>query len=79
MAWMIVLTGWLFYGLLIWVETTHPHPQKNPIADLQEGFKDVPKHWGFHLVMLIAIVLYAISWGYVRSNKKGKTDESDEL
>jgi hypothetical protein len=71
-AWMFVVTCWIFYGLIIWVQFEHPHPQKDPITDFQEGLKDAHEHWGFSLFMLGAIVLYAVAWAYIREERENR-------
>lgn len=72
LAWLVVLTGWLFYGFITWMAITHPHPEKDPVTDFQEGLKQARHDWGFSIFMLISIVVYAISWAYIKENRKKK-------
>jgi hypothetical protein len=78
LCWFIVLTGWLLYGFLIWVQFEHPHPERDPITDFQEGLKDANEHWGFSLFMLSGIILYMVSWAYIKAEREDKKQQQKD-
>jgi hypothetical protein len=72
LAWLVVITGWIFYGLVIWEQVTHPRPEKDPVTDFQEGLKSSAEHWQFSLFMLCMVLLYVSCWVFIKEEKETK-------
>jgi hypothetical protein len=72
LAWVIVLTGWLFYAGVILMEFLHPatHDPIDTIRNFTQNLKRAAQDWGFSLFMLSFIVLYCVCWGYIKGDKK---------
>lgn len=79
MCWIIVITGWVLYGLIILVTTMHPPKHEpNPAETMQFLFSksEWSDHWRFHLLILSAIILYFSAWGFLQSQKEEKDERN---
>jgi hypothetical protein len=72
LAWVIVVTCWFFYGLIILVDLIEPPKQQNPIKQITEGFEQMKHHLQFNLVMFMIVLAYILCWAYLKEEKESK-------
>lgn len=70
-AWTIVVAGFVVYGLGVIAPLIYPpaHPS-NPIEDMQMIFSRDPEHLRFNLTAFALIIVWGVSWAYVRKDKE---------
>lgn len=73
-AWFVVCAVWLLYGLVILETLLHPRKEApiNPVEEWQQNLQLMRHDWGITLFLVCGIVLYAICWDYIKTNRKDK-------
>lgn len=71
LCWVIVIIGWVAYGLLLLIQFLYPHKETDPIEDIQHFFSaSAWEHWQFNLVAMCIVGIYLSAWVYLQKDKE---------